>query len=96
MQNKKTKPNNYNFGDIDRRRIVNRAGINVSISEIDNETNASNRTEGENNKDHERKTLTEANQVATDQSDQNGTDLGEEESQTTIQNSQNSKSKKLT
>ena len=46
---------------------------------FDNETNASNKTEGENNKDHERKRLTEGDEVATDQSGQNGTDADEEE-----------------
>ena len=53
-------------------------GINGTINKFMAETNASNRTDGGNNKDHERKRLTEANQVAIDQSDQNGTD-GEEE-----------------
>ena len=70
-------------------------GINGTINKFMAETNASNRTDGENNKDHERKRLTEANQVATDQSDQNGTDDGEEESPTTIQNPKNPKVKKV-
>ena len=75
---KKTQPNNYFLGRYDNMRSWKSGGINGTINKFMAETNASNRTDGENNKDHERKRLTEANQVATDQSDQNGTD-GEEE-----------------
>ena len=62
---------------------------------FDNETNASNKTEGGNNKDHERKRLTEGDEVATDQSGQNGTDADEEEDHPKTEIGKNPKVKKV-
>ena len=92
---KKTQPNNYFLGRNEEGNPESPAMDGDPLFNFDNETNASNKTEGESNKDHERKRLTEGDEVATDQSGQNGTDADEEEDHPKTEIGKNPKVKKV-